>query len=77
MNAPKTFLLIAGDFYYPSSGTGDWINTFSSKEDAENAVETINPQIGPLWQENNTPTKYKINDMQYDWYEIIDLNDWM
>ena len=62
---------MAGDFYYPQSGTYDWIDTFISKEDAENAVTTIPPQT-----KNGTP-KYKINDIEHDWYEIVDLNDWM
>jgi hypothetical protein len=37
----KPFLLIAGDGYYPSSGTGDWIDCFGTYEEAKEQVEVI------------------------------------
>lgn len=57
----KYFLLIAGDAYYPQSGTQDWIKTFVSEEEAESYVTKIKD-----W-------KYLIQDVEYDWYTIVDL----
>lgn len=31
----KPYLLIAGDHYYPSAYTGDWIGCFETKEEAQ------------------------------------------
>ena len=56
----KPFLLTAGDHYYPSSGTGDWIECYETIKEAEEKWEEISKQ------------KYR-----YDWYEIVDLRDWM
>lgn len=30
----KPFLLIAGDNYYPDAGTGDWVECFTTREEA-------------------------------------------
>ena len=57
----KPYLLIAGDDYYPSSRTGDWIDCYETKEEA-----------GEKWEEISSKSKYR-----YDWYEIVDLRDWM
>ena len=35
----KTYLLIAGDNYYPSADTGDWVGCFSTYEEAKAQVE--------------------------------------
>ena len=35
----KPYLLIAGDCYYPSADTGDWIGCFSTYEEAKAQVE--------------------------------------
>jgi len=53
----KHYLLIAGDEYYPSDCTGDWIECYETKEEA---IEK--------WDEISN---------RYDWYEIVDLRDWM
>ena len=34
----KRFLLIAGMNYYPKSGTGDWIDSFDTKEAIEEII---------------------------------------
>jgi hypothetical protein len=57
----KHYLLIAGDHYYPCSKTGDWIECYETKEEAEEK-----------WEEITSKTKYR-----YDWYEIVDLRNWM
>jgi len=35
----KPYLLIAGDNYYPSADTGDWVGCFSTYEEAKAQVE--------------------------------------
>lgn len=60
----KPFLLIAGYTYYPERGTGDWIDCFASREEAEKMVKRT--EYG----------RYKIKHSTMDWYEIIDLREW-
>jgi len=63
----KPFLLIAGSWYYPSKGTGDWIDTFSSREEALQKVKI-----------DEYDDKFTIdNEVGYDWYEIVDLREWI
>lgn len=69
----KPYLLIAGENYYPSAGTGDWINTFTSYEEALAVIETVT-SVG---RRQKTYNRYKINNIHYDWYEIIDLKTWI
>jgi hypothetical protein len=64
----KTYLLIAGDNYYPSIGTGDWIGCFETYEEAFNQIEEL---------PDTEYHEYKIGDNEYHWYDIIDLMDWM
>lgn len=62
----KPYLLIAGDYYYPSPHTGDWVGCFSTYEEAKAQVEP-------------KKTKgYTVNGWEwgYDWYEIVDLREW-
>ncbi len=65
----KPFLLIAGHNYYPGAGTEDWIGCFSTEE-----------SIMAIIKENHKITyklyRYTINECEYDWYEIVDLNKW-
>lgn len=35
----KPYLLIRNDTFYPSAGTGDWIQTFSTREEAEEYIK--------------------------------------
>lgn len=60
---------MAGDNYYPEGGTENWIKTFESEKDAELAVSSI-PSTG-------CKTVYEIEGREYDWYEIINLKDWI
>lgn len=57
----KPYLLIAGYQYYPNSGTGDWVGTFTTEEEAE-----------AKWKELKRG-KYSC----YDWYEIVNLTEWV
>lgn len=63
----KPFLLIAGDWHYPSFGTHDWIDTFLSEEEA---LQKIKP-------DEYDDSKYIINGIRYEWYTIVDLREWM
>jgi len=57
----KPFLLIMGDNFYPSEGTGDWRGTYESYEEAEADIETFKKR-GLDW--------YKIVDLR-DWKDGI------
>jgi len=65
----KFFLLTAGDNYYPVRGTGDWIKTFETLEEAEAAVTKVTDD----WRHGD----YIIEGCHYDWYKIIDLRSWI
>ena len=79
----KPFLLIAGDNYYPSGGTGDWIGKFETREEIEKNVETRyleyfftkGPRKGQLKEKARLGVT--IFGIKYDWYEIVDLRDWL
>ena len=66
----KPFLLIAGDKYYPSQDTGDWIGCFSTREEAEAQIRTPGRSRGLQVQHP------RFGETDYDWYEIVDLRDW-
>ena len=67
----KKFLLLAGVSYYPGIKTDDWIGCFATREEAENAVIKKEP-----WKYKGETLK--INGRGYiDWYEIVDLDEWM
>ena len=75
----KPYLLIAGDNYYPSADTGDWVGCFSTYEEAKAQVEprktngyTVNVRD---WGKTNGYT-VNVRDWGCDWYEIIDLREW-
>jgi hypothetical protein len=77
----KPYLLIAGDCYYPSDGTGDWIECFSTVEEAREQIEYIdNPQFFTKGEKKgqikSNHITYKIRGRVLDWYEIVDLREW-
>ena len=37
----KPYLLIAGDYYYPSSRSGDWVACFETENEAREQVEPV------------------------------------
>ena len=72
----KPYLLIAGDYYYPSADTGDWIGCFETHEEAKAQVE-VKKETSKLFR--NGRTYYVVNghgDRKFDWYEIVDLRCW-
>lgn len=82
----KPYLLIAGDYQYPSDGTGDWIKCYESVAEARESISyKDNPKFftsGKMkGQLKSNDIKYTIGDSkdpgrQYDWYEIVDLREW-
>ena len=78
----KKFLLIAGDNYYPQGGTEDWIGCFETYEEAKSQVKIEQVHVyylrGPRMGEiKETHTKCIINGHEQDWYNIINLQEWM
>ena len=69
----KKFLLIAGQDYYPGRKTDDWVGCYSTKEEAESHITKTS-----LEYKGRTLYTYKVNDIDpVDWYEIVDLEEWM
>lgn len=83
----KTYLLIAGDRYYPESGDGNWIGCFDTYQEADNLVikTPVPPQVFESGKRKGLikpnqgyiPPVCYINDRKYDWYQIVDLMEWM
>lgn len=65
----KYYLLIAGNDFAPQKGTKDWIDAFETFEEAKSKV---NIALG-----FNCKDIIAINGNQYDWYEIVDLREWI
>ena len=57
----KHYLLIAGDNYYPSAYTGDWIACYETKEEAQKIWENIS-------KKRNRYDWYEIVDLR-EWAE--------
>lgn len=82
----KPYLLIAGDKYYPSYRTDDWIGCFETLAEAREQIEYIDyPSYftkGKMkGQVKSNNIKYRIKSSkcpthEYDWYEIVNLEDW-
>ena len=78
----KRFLLTAGDSYYPQSGDMDWVGIFETREEAEALISTKQeheyfsrgPRKGQIKQSR---TITSIHGKKVDWYEIIDLENWL
>jgi len=78
----KCFLLIAGDDYYPSHRTGDWIGCFETYEEARSQVEVKTHHTYFTKGKNKGEIKYTyesciVNGSERDWYEIINLREWI
>ena len=61
----RPYLLIAGDQYYPSTGTRDWIGCFATVEEIIQEISRENESLAVI-----------IRGRPYDWYEIVDLKEW-
>lgn len=78
----KKFLLIAGYSYYPQSGTDDWIGCFASYQEATALIKkeqiheffSRGPRKGQI---KETREKLFVNGQERDWYDIVDLEEWM
>jgi hypothetical protein len=69
----KYYLLIAGEDYYPSRRTGDWIGCFETYEEALSQVKVEKYNF----QGNACDESYTVNGSDRDWYEIVDLRGWI
>jgi hypothetical protein len=58
----KPFLLMAGHYYEPETGSGCWKEFYETREKAEKDVLIID-------------TWYWIKDQRYEWYEIKDIRE--
>jgi len=63
----KHYLLIAGDHYYPDSGTGYCIGCYETLEDIKNIIKK---------KEYIEYYTIKGSEHKYDWYDIVDLREW-
>jgi len=82
MNGKNWYLLIAGECYYPNADTGDWIGCFPTMDAAKSKVTNIEHKRTitkgeKKGQEEVTHTTYVVNGRKCDWYEIVDLRDWV
>ncbi len=83
----KPYLLMAGDYYYPSHDTGDWIGCFETYEEAKSQVKFVQKHTYYTKGKNkgeikSTHETYVVSGGHYgdrncDWYEIVDLREWM
>lgn len=62
----KYFLLIVGHNYYPKVGSGDWVKTYNTYEEALEAVNNMKDTWGK-----------PLTESTYNWFRIIDLRDWL
>lgn len=78
----KRFLLTAGDSYYPQSGDRDWVGMFETREEAEALITTQHeheyysrgPRKGQI---KESRTVDYVKGRRVDWYDIIDLENWI
>ena len=69
--------MTAGEQYYPSSGTDDWIGCFETYDEVINEVfSVVVPKFHSKKFGGGMVTKYRIKGKDYDWYDVVDLRDW-
>ena len=78
----KKFLLIAGDNYYPSSGTEDWKGCYATREEAESHITVEETPIlytsgKKINQVKEIHKSFLLDGHHVDWYDIVDLEAWM
>ena len=64
----KYYLLIMGENYYPSGGTGDWKGTYESYQEAKDSFVETGCIYGAYQHKDGT---------KHDWYDIVDLREWI
>jgi hypothetical protein len=55
-----------GYWHYPSAETCDWKKTYATYQEAKDTVK-----------ESDGKYKYIESGKTYDWYEIVDLKEWI
>jgi hypothetical protein len=78
----KTYLLIAGHNYYPGIGTEDWIGCFETYEAALSQVEVKKHHTYYIkgrrkGEVKETYESYIVNGNERDWFDIVDLREWI
>ena len=80
----KFYLLTMGNDHYPQDGDKDWIGTFSSREEARNSFLIItknaeNFNLNGVEYKKQPKVEYLhiATNKIYDWYNIIDLREWI
>lgn len=78
----KHFLLTAGSTYYPQAATEDWIGCFSTRDEALSKVVVIEHKRvltkgKNKGQEKITGQSFRVGESIFDWFEIIDIREWM
>lgn len=73
---------MAGDNQYPEAYTGDWAGCFSTFDEAKSKVSFVEHKRKILFgvlkgKKEITHSSYQINGKNFDWYDIIDLQDWI
>ena len=62
-----------GEKCYPAEGTGDWKGFFHTFKEAESNIISLN-----RFPNKESKLYFKnLNSMEYDWYEIVNLEEWM
>lgn len=61
----KLFLLLAGSYDKPNTHTGDWVDTYETREGAQAVIDKI--------KDNNNV----LHGSKIDWFRIVDLNQWI
>ena len=78
----KKWLLICSAQYYPSAGTGDWIGTFETLEEAESMILNLDPDAitGPCKGGKTVEGEFDLKNTTwgyYNSYTIVNLEEWM
>lgn len=69
----KKFLLLAGQDYYPGAGTDNWIGCYDTYEEAEAQIIVKTTK----YVDREIQNYYLSESESVDWYEIVDLEEWM
>ena len=78
----KKFLLIAGCHYYPQPYTEDWKGCYATREEAESHITIEETPILFMQGKRKGQVKeihksYLLDGYPVDWYDIVNLEEWM